>query len=501
MLACSILCEMCGILVEVRISFVASEMRAKNSLLNLIKLKSHTSHCALQSPLRYAARGNPTCDTQGLFLRLILSAREILVDNSPVTHSSMAGQELEGSVVNLVEQSSLKWIFVGGKGGVGKTTCSCSIAVQLAAKRRSVLLISTDPAHNISDAFNQKFTKTPQRVSGFTNLSAMEIDSNPVEGSTLPGLDQLMDSNGTCSIAVQLAAKRRSVLLISTDPAHNISDAFNQKFTKTPQRVSGFTNLSAMEIDSNPVEGSTLPGLDQLMDSNGGIASMGRELLHSMVGGMPGIDEAMSFAEMLKLINSLDFDVVVFDTAPTGHTLRLLQFPVILEKAFTKILSLQSSFAPMLGQLSGLLGMGELSIDDTLRKFKETLDQVKQMNAEFKNPDLTTFVCVCIAEFLSLYETERLIQELTKQGIDTHNIIVNQLIFPDNTEGGVQCKKCQARFRVQSKYLEQIADLYEDFHITKLPLLDEEVRGAEQIRNFSKNLVVPYSPPGNASTS
>ncbi|VDO21433.1 unnamed protein product [Haemonchus placei] len=340
----------------------------------------------------------------------------------------MASQELEGSVVNLVEQSSLKWIFVGGKGGVGKTTCSCSIAVQLAAKRRSVLLISTDPAHNISDAFNQKFTKTPQRVSGFTNLSAMEIDSNPVEGSTLPGLDQLMDANG-------------------------------------------------------------------------GIASMGRELLHSMVGGMPGIDEAMSFAEMLKLINSLDFDVVVFDTAPTGHTLRLLQFPVILEKAFTKILSLQSSFAPMLGQLSGLLGMGELSIDDTLRKFKETLDQVKQMNAEFKNPDLTTFVCVCIAEFLSLYETERLIQELTKQGIDTHNIIVNQLIFPDNSEGGVQCKKCQARFRVQSKYLEQIADLYEDFHITKLPLLDEEVRGAEQIRNFSKNLVVPYSPPGNASTS
>lgn len=238
-----------------------------------------------------------------------------------------------------------------------------------------------------------------------------------------------------------------------------------------------------------------------------------RRTMSSLMNAIPGIDEYMSYTEVFRLVRSLDYSVVVFDTAPTGHTLRLLAFPDLVESGMNKLLRIKNSIAPMLNQMMSFLGVGGgtggvMAPEEFSREIEERLPIVREITQQFKDARQTTFVCVCIAEFLSMYETERLVQALAEQNIDIHNIIVNQLLFPnlDDTSGGdllnvkvpTDCVMCKARHRIQSKYLEQILDLYDDMHVIQLPQLEHEVRGKDRICAFSQYLLSPYvRPPQN----
>lgn len=224
----------------------------------------------------------------------------------------MSDDALEPTLQNIIDQKSLRWIFVGGKGGVGKTTNSCSLAVQLAKHRDSVLLISTDPAHNLSDAFDQKFGKDPRAVEGIPNLFCMEIDPTGA-------IQDLIDQNAGSNSA------------------------------------------------ANPIN----------------------NLMQDIAFSIPGVDEAMSFAEVMKQVKSTSFSTIVFDTAPTGHTLRFLSFPSVLEKALGKVAEISGMYGPMINSLMGTAGAGT-NMNDIMSKLNDTRETIAEVNSQFKNPDLTT---------------------------------------------------------------------------------------------------------------
>ena len=319
--------------------------------------------------------------------------------------------KFEETLQNILDQETLKWIFVGGKGGVGKTTVSSSLAVLLAKRGKKILIISTDPAHNLSDAFNQKIGKQPTQIKGFDNLFGLELDPEK-------------DMNDIDKLNEILHVQEKS-------------------------KVEGF--------------------------------------LQNMENTFPGIDEANNLKYMASLLDNKDYDLVIFDTAPTGHTLKLLEMPMIIGKSMEKILELKLQFSPVIDSMGGVLGS---DFDQKLNKFFNNMNNLKdfmqKVSDRFKDAERTTFIAVCIPEFLSVYETERLVEILFKENIEIRNVVVNQVLMCEDPN---KCKMCKSRIKMQKKYLEKIEEMFEDFHIIKVPLQKNEIRGTKNIEEFSNFLI------------
>lgn len=254
----------------------------------------------------------------------------------------------------------------------------------------------------------------------------------------------------SCSIAIKLASLGRKVLLVSTDPASNIGDSFLQHFSSTPSLVNGFDQLFVMNLPN---------------------AAESTSKFLQVMASLPGMDEVNALYALFNVIEHDDYDNVVFDTAPTGHTMKLLQLPTTVQKIFS------DSIMSVLGTV--MSGMGDTG------QIERVTGLLQRASERLKNPMECTFICVLLPELLPLQETERLIQFLCEQEIETHTLVVNQVI-PE--ECITNCPFCSKRFQAQKNHLQDIQLLYEDFNVVHIPMFNDEVKGIEGIKSYCNYL-------------
>ncbi|WXG45610.1 MAG: TRC40/GET3/ArsA family transport-energizing ATPase [Candidatus Atabeyarchaeum deiterrae] len=298
----------------------------------------------------------------------------------------------------------------------------------------------------------------------------------------------------SCAAATSVwaASKGIDVLVISTDPAHSLGVIFNQKIGPEAKSIEGVRNLSALEIDPKvalkQIQGD-LSKAEENPKSEDNVVSDFPDLGIGSLGGLdmgapPGADEALAFAKVLEYIEKPEHDLIIFDTAPTGHTLRLLSLPDVLESWLGRLIKLRYTMGRIWGGLKSIVGRGSDEKDQSIKMMERLKLTVEKARGELSNKDVTSFVPVMIPEAMAVEQTEMLLTALYEFEIPVSHIIVN-MIFPEE----VECKFCKARKTMQEQHLTRIRHIYSDqFRLTELPLLDNEVRGLDGIKRLSSFL-------------
>jgi arsenite-transporting ATPase len=267
-----------------------------------------------------------------------------------------------------------------------------------------------------------------------------------------------------CTAAVHYADNGRKTLIVTTDPASNLADVFEQPIGHHVTLIAGVPNLWAMEID--PDEATREYKERSLAPMCGLFDDEMLKVVEEQLSG-PCTEEMAAFDKFTDFMEDDNWDVIVFDTAPTGHTLRLLQLPVEWSK------HIRDS-----AQGSGQTCMGPVAlIQDSKQKYDDAI-------ARLRDTGRTQFIFVMQAEQTSLEETSRSIEELAALGVGTSRIIVNGLIPEAETVNPFFRK----RREMQETYLKQARQLYMGTPVQTMELFDSEIKGVPMFRIVSPKL-------------
>ncbi|WP_261130145.1 ArsA family ATPase [Bacillus sp. Marseille-Q3570] len=286
-------------------------------------------------------------------------------------------------------------------------------------------------------------------------------------------------STSASAFALTSARKGQKTLLVSTDPAHNVGDIFHKRLSGKPKLLS--ENLFAIEIDPNE---ETKRYLDGVKDNLKGLvkAKMVEEVHRQidLAGSSPGADEAAMFDRLVSIIldEKGSFDTIVFDTAPTGHTIRLLTLPELMGAWIDGMLKRRENLNK---NFSAWMGDGEPVEDpiyDILDKRKERFAEVRKI---LLDDSLTEYVFVLNAERLPILETEKAVEMLRKHDLLVNTLVVNKLL-PDVEDSSF----LRNRKEQEKEYLQMIDTKFNQLEKIFIPLLDGDVSTLEALDRISE---------------
>ena len=306
-----------------------------------------------------------------------------------------------------------RYLFFGGKGGVGKTTAASATALFLlhqSKRNDSILLFSTDPAHSLSDSLDTKIGNRLVEVKVFrgARLVAYEMDASLA-------LERFRAAHG--DVLAEIA--ERGTLLDEED-------------------------------------------IDQLLNLS-----------------LPGLDEVMSLFELSEVDREGKYAHIVVDTAPSGHTSRLLRLPEVFERVVRTLDLMGEKHRYMIEQFARRKAPLD-KVELFLRDLNARIASVRKL---LYDGEQTSFTLVTIPEAMSVRETERYLALLKEQGVPVRDVIVNRVEQEHD-----DCKYCHARVMTQKRWLKEISRVFRDFELHYVPLMPTEVRGLDALKEVGTTI-------------
>ncbi|MFH1415695.1 MAG: ArsA family ATPase [Elusimicrobiota bacterium] len=270
-----------------------------------------------------------------------------------------------------------------------------------------------------------------------------------------------------------------NTLMISTDPAHSLADSIGQKIGNSIIKIKTFEHLSGLEISAEETfEEFKIEHENEIKTILGTSTYMDDEDIESLFAlSIPGLDEVMGFKTIVDLIEKSGYDKYIVDTAPTGHALRLLTLPGLLDDWIKVMAQMRWKYRYIVKRLSGDYKPDEG--DHFLVDLKKT---VKKVESILKDSSKCEFIPVTIPEDMAISETERLVNSLNKYGINVKQLVVNNVLESR------KCDFCQAKKKDQEKYIKAIKEKFNTLKITIVPLQANEVKGIEVLKGFKELL-------------